>query len=169
MIKHVKRPSSYDSPRNGWRIERLKGCWLAGVSLLPHWPARTENWLFCQNAKYIMVVFLLSYWVQGGGGVESEREGKEEKSNIHGFFVIVLQRNPLITLPEERTSYLYLALTEGNTFSSFHFTFSNFLFFFFFLHVGHAKRKKDISLDSQMENHSKKTSSLLRTGERGIY
>ena len=53
---------------------RLKGCWLEGVSLLPHWPARTGNWLFfCQNARYILVVFLLTNW---GGG---ERKNKKKE------------------------------------------------------------------------------------------
>lgn len=131
MIKHVKGPSSYDSLRNGWRIERLKGCWLAGVSLLPHWPARTENWLFCQNTKYIIIVFLLSYRVRGGGG-EWEWQRGERREFLHlWFFVIMLQRNPLVTLLEERTSYLYLALAEGNTFSSFHFFFSNVFIYLF--------------------------------------
>lgn len=89
VTKHVKRSSSYDSLRNGWRFARLKSCWLERISLLPCWPARTGNWLlFCQKARYILVVFLLSYW--GGGG---EREIKKEKFYM-SFFLLCSREIP---------------------------------------------------------------------------
>lgn len=90
VIKHVKRPSSYDSLRNGWGIEKLKGCWLTGVSLLPHWPARTENWLFCQNARYILFVFLLPYRVWGGAGAGKKKERERGKKGSLTFMVFLL-------------------------------------------------------------------------------
>lgn len=62
------------------------------------------TWLFfCYPAGCGVV------WEWGVRG-KRERERKERKSYIYGLLVIVLQRNPLVILPEKRTNYFYSAL-----------------------------------------------------------
>lgn len=87
------------------------------------------------------------------------REGNKKREVLHVIFFIVLQRNPLVILPKQRIRVnFYLTLPEGNTSFLFHFTFvKEYIYLFIYLNVGHAKKWKDVSLDSLMENSSKKT------------
>lgn len=151
--------SSYDSLRNGWTFVRLKGCWLEGVSLLPHSPARTGNWLlFCQKARYILVVFLLSYW---------ENRKKKRKSYM-SVFVIVLQRNPLVNLPKESTIITFIwPYRKGAPLSRFILPFlKEFIYLF---KCGPCQEGKGCLTWLSDGEPFQKNSSLLRTEGKGMH
>lgn len=95
MIKHVKRPSSYDSLGNGWGVERLKGCWLTGVSQC----GTGEQGLRIDNSVKMPGIFwLFPCYPTGCGGVQGLREERERergggKKESLTFMVVSLLRS----------------------------------------------------------------------------
>lgn len=82
---------------------------------------------------------------------------KKKKEVLHVCFCYCAPEESLghHLAKRQNPSYLYLTPPEGNTSFSFYFTFLK-DFFFFLLNVGHTKTRKDVSLDSQVENPSRK-------------
>lgn len=79
------------------------------------------------------------------GEKKSGGKKKEKREVLHVCFCYCAPEESLGHLPKRKNqSYLYLTLAEGNT------------YLFIYLKVGHAKKGKEVSLDSQMENPSRK-------------
>lgn len=99
VIKHVKRFSSYDSLRNGWRFVRL----LAGKSKPSSTLARKDWELAAILSKGEVYPGCFPAILPGMGGEEEKK-----RKSYTSVFVIVLQRNPLVILPKERTRVTFI-------------------------------------------------------------
>lgn len=119
VIKHMKRSSSSDSLRNGWRW----GWKAAGWKEQAFFHTGQEGLgIGCYSVNRLGISWLFSCYAMGELGKRKKKRKKKEV--LHICFCYCAPEDSLSHLARRKNqSYLYLTLPEGNTFFSFHFTF----------------------------------------------